>query len=201
MKQPRAFVIAGPNGSGKTTFAREFLSTEAACPIFLNADLIAAGLSPLHPEAANTKAMRLMAEQMRACVEARRDFAVESTLAGRTYVSLMRGWRAAGYRVKIIYLWLDAVELAIGRVRFRVAEGGHNVPEEVIKRRSPKAGRISISCIVPSRTSGKSTTVADRFPCCYRKVNANDQADRRELRHGRITRGDVPRRSSCLRIG
>ena len=128
MKQPRAFIIAGSNGAGKTTFAREFLSREATCLAFLNADLIAAGLSPLRPEAANTKAMRLMAEQMRASVNARRDFAVESTLAGRTYVRLIRDWRAAGYRVKIIYLWLDSVDLAIDRVRLRVAEGGHNVP-------------------------------------------------------------------------
>lgn len=135
MKPPRAFIVAGPNGAGKTTFAREFLASEAECPIFLNADLIAAGLSPLRPEAANMKAMRLMAEQMRACVAARQDFAVESTLAGRTYVGLIREWHAVGYRVRIIYLWLDSVELAIDRVRYRVAEGGHNVPEDVIRRR------------------------------------------------------------------
>src|SRR5690554_2357179 len=135
MDQPRAFIIAGPNDAGKTTFAREFLASEATCSIFLNADLIAAGLSPLCPEAANMKAMRLMAEQIRACVVARRDFAVESTLAGRTYVGLIRDWHAAGYRVKIVYLWLDSVELALDRVRYRVAEGGHNVPEDVIRRR------------------------------------------------------------------
>ena len=135
MKQPRAIIIAGANGSGKTTFAREFLVAEGACPTFINADLIAAGLSPLRPEDANLRAMRLMAEQMRDCVAHRRDFAVESTLAGRVYVNLIRGWRAIGYRVKIIYLWLDSVDLAIDRVRFRVAEGGHNVPEDVIRRR------------------------------------------------------------------
>jgi len=135
MSRPRAIIIAGPNGAGKTTFAREFLAAEGSCPTFINADLIAAGLSPLQPDAADMKAMRLMAEQMRDCVAHRRDFAAESTLAGRAYVSIIRGWRTIGYRVKIIYLWLDSVDLAIDRVRFRVAEGGHNVPEDVIRRR------------------------------------------------------------------
>ena len=135
MKQPRAIIIAGPNGSGKTTFAREFLMKEASCPTFINADLIAAGLSPLRPEDANLKSMRIMAEQMRDYVAQRRDFAVESTLAGRSYLSLIRQWQGLGYQVKIIYLCLDSVELAIDRVRFRVAEVGHDVPEDVIRRR------------------------------------------------------------------
>ena len=135
MKPARAIIIAGPNGAGKTTFAREFLLAEAHCPTFINADLIAGGLSPLQPDVANMKAMRLMAEQMREYVAEHRDFAVESTLAGRAYVGLIRGWQTVGYRVKIIYLWLDSVDLAIERVRFRVAEGGHNVPEDVIRRR------------------------------------------------------------------
>lgn len=134
-RQPRAIIIAGPNGAGKTTFAREFLVAEGACPTFLNADLIAAGLSPFKPEDANVKAIRLMAEQMRDLVAKRRDFAVESTLAGRTYVGLIKDWRAAGYHVKIVYLRLDFVRMAIERVKLRVAEGGHNVPEEVIRRR------------------------------------------------------------------
>lgn len=135
MKLPRALIISGPNGSGKTTFAREFLLSEAACPIFINADLIAEGLSPLQPQAGIPKAMRLMAEQLHESVAARQDFAIESTLAGRTYVSLIREWHAVGYRVKIIYLWLDCVDLAIERVRLRVASGGHDVPEDVIRRR------------------------------------------------------------------
>jgi len=135
MNQPRAIIIAGPNGAGKTTFAREFLAAEGSCPTFINADLIAAGLSPLRPEAADMKAMRIMAEQMRDCAAAGEDFAIESTLAGRSHIGLIRDWQVHGYRVKIIYLWLDSVDLAIDRVRFRVAEGGHNVPEDVIRRR------------------------------------------------------------------
>jgi predicted ABC-type ATPase len=92
---PRAFIIAGPNGAGKTTFARLFLPADAECMIFINADLIAAGLSPFRPEAAAYQAMRLMAEAMHACVAARCDFAIETTLAGRSYLSLIRSWRAA----------------------------------------------------------------------------------------------------------
>src|SRR5476651_875234 len=96
MTQPRAIIIAGPNGAGKTTFAREFLVAEGDCPTFLNADLIAAGLAPLHPELAASKAMRLMASEMHTCVKLRQDFSVESTLSGRTYLKLIPEWQAAG---------------------------------------------------------------------------------------------------------
>ena len=104
MNRPRALIIAGPNGAGKTTFAREFLVGEWACETFINADLIAAGLAPFRPEDASVKAMRLMAEIMHACVDARKDFAVESTLSGRTYARLIREWKRRGYEVKIVYL-------------------------------------------------------------------------------------------------
>ena len=87
---PRAYIIAGPNGAGKTTFARSFLPDDAGCTTFINADLIAAGLSPFRPEAAALQAMRLMVEAMRECVAANRDFAIETTLAGRTYAGLIR---------------------------------------------------------------------------------------------------------------
>jgi predicted ABC-type ATPase len=132
---PRAYIIAGPNGAGKTTFARSFLPEDAACTTFINADLIAAGLSPFRPEAAELHAMRLMVEAMRECVAARRDFAIETTLSGRSYLSLIRSWKVAGYSVKVIFLKLQSVEEAIARVRYRVKLGGHHVPEEVVRRR------------------------------------------------------------------
>lgn len=132
---PRALILAGPNGSGKTTFAGEFLPAEGNCPTFLNADLIAAGLSPFAPEKANITAMRLMAERIRACVDQRLDFAVESTLAGRTYANLIREWKLVGYVVKIVFLRLDSLEMAIARVQHRVRMGGHSIPEPVIRRR------------------------------------------------------------------
>ena len=132
---PRAFIIAGPNGAGKTTFAREFLPAEGRCPTFINADLIAAGLSPFKPEVAALEASRLVLEHVRRCVENREDFAVETTLAGRVYLRYIRDWHAAGYRVKLEFLKLPNVEMAIQRIRKRVAQGGHNVAEFLVRRR------------------------------------------------------------------
>jgi predicted ABC-type ATPase len=132
---PRAIIIAGPNGAGKTTFAGEFLQSEGSCPTFINADLIAAGLSPFLPQEHTVRAMRLMAETMHSCVKALKDFAIESTLSGRTYARQIRTWRNRGYRVKIIFFKLTSVDLAIARVRVRVRQGGHDVPEDVIRRR------------------------------------------------------------------
>jgi predicted ABC-type ATPase len=132
---PRAMIIAGPNGAGKTTFAKEYLLHEGTCTTFINADLIAAGLSPFRPEEAAVRAIRLMAEEMHRCVSARRDFSIETTLAGRAYMSLIRDWRMQGYHVKLIFLRLTTVDLAVDRVRYRVIQGGHDVPEAIIRRR------------------------------------------------------------------
>ena len=132
---PRAFIIAGPNGAGKTTFARSFLPDDARCMTFINADLIAAGLSPFRPDAAALQAMRLMVEAMRECVTSHRDFAIETTLSGRSYLHLIRTWKEARYSVKIIFLTLPTVDEAIARVRQRVSLGGHHVPDDVVRRR------------------------------------------------------------------
>ena len=130
----RIVIIAGPNGAGKTTFAREFLLREARCPNFINADLIALGISPLIPEAA-AEAARIMLERMDKLTAIGKSFAFETTLAGRTYVHRIREWRAAGYAVKIVFLRLPYVELAIHRVKSRVLQGGHDVPAAVIRSR------------------------------------------------------------------
>jgi predicted ABC-type ATPase len=132
---PRALILAGPNGAGKTTFARQYLMREGSCTTFINADLIAAGLSPFRPEDAAIRAIRLMAQEMHVCVSNRSDFSIETTLAGRSYISLIRSWRAYGYGVKLIFLRLPSPEVAIARVRYRVIQGGHDVPEELIRRR------------------------------------------------------------------
>jgi predicted ABC-type ATPase len=128
-------VIAGPNGAGKTTFARAFLPKEANCPHFINADLIAAGLSPFAPEVAAFRAGRLMLEEIAGCVARDESFAFETTLAGLTYLRHIRDWRKAGYHVSLFFLSLPSVELAIARVKQRVRQGGHNIPESVIRRR------------------------------------------------------------------
>ncbi len=135
MQQKKIIIIAGPNGAGKTTFAREFLPNEAACPVFVNADLIAAGLSPFNPEVAAIAAGRLMLEQIADHARRGQSFAFETTLSGRGYVRLIRQWRSEGYLVVLFFLCLASPEEAIARVAERVAQGGHHVPEEVIRRR------------------------------------------------------------------
>lgn len=116
MQARKVIIIAGPNGAGKTTFAREFLPNEAGCPVFVNADLIAAGLAPFAPEKAAVQAGRLMLQELSRHFAARENFAFETTLAGRGYVHHIRAWQAAGYRVKLIFLQLDSPEEAIARV-------------------------------------------------------------------------------------
>lgn len=131
----KVIVIAGPNGAGKTTFAREFLPNEASCPIFINADLIAAGLAPFAPESAAAQAGRLMLQELDRHFSALQSFSFETTLSGRAYLRHIRSWQAAGYRVKLIFLQLDSAEEAIARVAQRVRQGGHDIPEATIRRR------------------------------------------------------------------
>ena len=131
----KIIILAGPNGAGKTTFARTFLPQEAHCPRFINADLIAAGLSPFAPEAAAIRAARLMLEEMADCAKRGQNFAFETTLAGLSYLRHIRRWQAEGYHVSLLFLRLPDAETAIARVVERVRQGGHNVPEVVIRRR------------------------------------------------------------------
>lgn len=131
----KVVIIAGPNGAGKTTFAREFLPFEADCPVFINADLIAAGLSPLQPEVAAFRAGRLMLEEIDRNAAMGLGFAFETTLSGHTYVKRIPQWRSDGFTVKLIFLSLATPEEAIARVAERVQQGGHDVPPDIIRRR------------------------------------------------------------------
>jgi predicted ABC-type ATPase len=131
----RCYIIAGPNGAGKTTFAKSFLPSEGECLNFINVDLIAEGLSPLAPDRARIAAGRLLLKKIDACAASGESFAFETTLSGMGYVERMREWRRKGYEIIIYYLRLPSVEMAIDRVRVRVAEGGHDVPEEDTRRR------------------------------------------------------------------
>jgi len=131
----KILIIAGPNGAGKTTCARSFLPEEAQCPRFINADLIAAGLSPFAPETATIKAGRLMLEEIAACVRREESFAFETTLSGLGYLRHISQWRARGYHISLYFLALPSAEAAIARVAERVRQGGHSVPEPVIRRR------------------------------------------------------------------
>lgn len=131
----KILIIGGPNGAGKTTFATEFLPNEADCPTFINADLIAAGLNPFRPDLAAIQAGRLMLKMILDCVEKKESFAFETTLSGRGYARLIPVWQKEGYLIKLLFLRLPTPEMAIARVRQRVLEGGHNVPEKIVRRR------------------------------------------------------------------
>ena len=133
--RPRVLMIAGPNGAGKTTFARAFLPNEGQCKRFINADLIAAGLSPFEPERVALQAGRLMLDEIARAVADRESFAIETTLSGLGYLRQIRAWRAAGYFVRLVFVSLPSAEMAIARVKERVQQGGHSIPEDVIRRR------------------------------------------------------------------
>jgi predicted ABC-type ATPase len=131
----KIIIIAGPNGAGKTTFAQEFLLREANCPDFINADLIAQGISPFQPETVAIRAAEIMLQLIRSKVESKESFAFETTLAAKSYARHIPDWQRAGYHVKLIFLSLPSADAAVERVKARVAQGGHNVPEETIRRR------------------------------------------------------------------
>ena len=129
------YIIAGPNGVGKTTFARTFLPKYADCKNFINADLIAQGMSPFSPESAAVRAGRLMLSEISFFAERRATFAFETTLSGRSYLRLIRQLKKQGYEVHFFFLWVKSVDVALSRVRERVLKGGHDVPEVVVRRR------------------------------------------------------------------
>src|SRR5215212_4129427 len=132
---PTIYLIAGCNGAGKTTFAKEFLPKEVKCLRFLNADEIARGLSPLKPSASAIRAGRLLLTQVDEHLRRRETFALESTLSGKTYIRLFQRALKSGYEIELHYLWLSSPSQAIARVRQRVQLGGHHVPVSDIRRR------------------------------------------------------------------
>jgi predicted ABC-type ATPase len=137
---PTLIIIAGPNGAGKTTFAREYLSAEERSFEFVNADEIARSLNLKEAQAASdVVAARMMIRRIDDLVEARADFAIETTLANLTYAQKVPGWRKLGYLVSLVYLHLGSIDDSIARVRKRVAAGGHGIAEDVIRRRFEKS--------------------------------------------------------------
>jgi len=139
MSQPVCTIIAGPNGSGKTTFALSYLPNFAHCRNFINADLIAVGLSPLAPEREWLNASRLLLGEIRQYEGRNESFAFETTLAGRGYLRLIRRLLKSDWRVELYYLWLPNVDMSIARVAERVRHGGHDIPHASIVRRYPRS--------------------------------------------------------------
>ncbi|MBD3562297.1 AAA family ATPase, partial [Planktothrix sp. FACHB-1355] len=132
---PNLIVIAGPNGAGKSTVAPILLQETLGVNEFVNADAIAQGLSAFAPEAVAFQAGRIMLERLQQLANQRANFAFETTLASRTFAPWIANLRQAGYVFYLLFLWLPSPEVAIARVQQRVREGGHNVPEETIRRR------------------------------------------------------------------
>ena len=155
---PQLRVIAGPNGSGKTTFVRKFLPRYVHIPHFVNADLIAAWLSPFAPEQAALRAGRLMLEEIRRLADARQDFAFETTLSGRGYEPMLRQFRNQGYQIFIYFLWLPDVSMNLARVAGRVKQGGHHVPDEDVRRRYSRGIGNFLRIYRPWRRTGSSST-------------------------------------------
>ncbi len=130
----RVIVIAGPNGAGKSTFAMNYLQNEN-CPRFVNADQLAAGLSQFDPDLAAMQASKVMLKALNDNAKREHSFAFETTLSGRVLARSLAEWRRCGYHVTLVFLRLPSPELAVARVRQRVAEGGHAVPEATVHRR------------------------------------------------------------------
>jgi predicted ABC-type ATPase len=169
-KRPNVYIVAGPNGAGKSTFARLFLPAYADCREFVNADLIAAGLSPFNPERLAIEAGRLMLKRIETLAQAREDFGFETTLAGRSHLALLTRLKEEGYRASLLFLWLPSSDLAIARVRKRVESGGHSIPDETVRRRYSRGlsnlfyldAKVLDTCLIFDSSKARPRLVASR---------------------------------------
>jgi predicted ABC-type ATPase len=135
LNKSNLYIIAGPNGAGKTTFAARFLPQYAGCNEFVNADLIAGGLSPFNQASADLAAGKLMLDRINLLAKRKADFAFETTLSGKSYGGLLEQLKKSGYHISLFFLWLPDVKLSLQRIAERVRRGGHNVPPDIVRRR------------------------------------------------------------------
>lgn len=135
MENPNLYIIAGCNGAGKTTASLTILPEILNCWEFVNADAIAAGLSPFHPEKVAIEAGKLMLKRIDLLIQEKKDFAIETTLSSKNHLQTIRKAKIAGYEITLLFFWLNSIELAKERVKNRVIKGGHHIPDEVIARR------------------------------------------------------------------
>ena len=164
-------MIAGPNGAGKTTFARQYLSKETAIIHFINADLIAAGLSPLAPAGAALRAGRLVLSEIERLSRERESFAFETTLSGRRYIQRFQSLKTLGYKIEFVYLRVASPKLALKRIASRVKQGGHDVPKADVIRRFDRSWNNFINIYQPLadvwvvyENSGKIAVSVERGP-------------------------------------
>ncbi|MDZ7898047.1 MAG: zeta toxin family protein [Arcicella sp.] len=135
MEKPNLYIIAGCNGAGKTTASLTILPEILHCSEFVNADAIAAGLSPFHPENVAIEAGKLMLKRIDFLIESQKDFAIETTLSSKNHLQTIKKAQEQGFEITLLFFWLNSVELAKERVKIRVSKGGHNIPQEIIARR------------------------------------------------------------------
>ena len=139
---PNLYIISGCNGAGKTTASFTVLPEMLGCREFVNADEIARGISPFKPESVAIQAGKIMLNRIEDLLANQMDFAIETTLTTKSYINTIAKAKTLGYQVTLLFFWLNDVELAIERVKTRVSEGGHHIPEEVIRRRYSKGIQI-----------------------------------------------------------
>lgn len=146
---PELLIIAGPNGAGKTTFVNTYLPEYTNVREFVNADLIAKGISPFDPEGAMIEAGKLLLGRVRQLITEQFSFALESTLSGKSYVSLIHHAKKMGFTIRLYYIYLNSVELSINRIEDRVRKGGHNVEREIVIRRYERSLKNLFSLYLP----------------------------------------------------
>jgi predicted ABC-type ATPase len=146
---PQLYMIGGPNGAGKTSAALALLPNLLDCYEYVNADAIAAALSPFSPESTAIQAGRLMLERIRHLSEQKKDFAFETTMASKSFAPLLKKCKKEGYQINLIYLWLESPELAIARVFDRVQNGGHHIPDDIVRRRYQRSIQNLINIYMP----------------------------------------------------
>lgn len=155
MTQPTVLMIAGPNGAGKTTLAYEALQDFFSVNEFVNADEIARGLSPFNSQNQAVAAGRLMLQRLDDLMAARKSFAFEATGASRIFADKLRAARKAGYKIKLLYVWLPSAAMAKTRVRLRVSQGGHDIPEKTIDRRYQRSVENLVKLYLPVADDAK----------------------------------------------
>lgn len=146
---PNIYIIGGANGSGKTTVAKQLLPSFSPNFEYVNADEIAAGLSPFNPESVAIQAGRLMLERLKLLSSNEVDFAFETTLAARTFAPFLKKCKNNGYTINLMFFWLSSSDLAVERVARRVETGGHNIPLDVIRRRYDRGRKNFIELYLP----------------------------------------------------
>lgn len=132
---PQIYMIGGPNGAGKTTVSTDLLPELLKCQEYINADAIAAALSPFAPEKSAIQAGRLMLQRIHQLADQKKDFAFETTMASKSFAPFLRQCKQKGYEINLLYIWLKSPKLAVGRVQDRVEEGGHHIPSPIVFRR------------------------------------------------------------------